>query len=113
MLAAAAVGAGAFGAHALRQSATSADLNIWRTAAVYLLVHGIAVACLGASKRSELKWPILLLAAGSTVFSASLFSLVLTDTRALGAVAPVGGALMIIGWLFAAVVLMRGTIHGQ
>jgi uncharacterized membrane protein YgdD (TMEM256/DUF423 family) len=45
------------------------------------------------------------------VFSFSLFILVATDERWLGAVTPIGGVLMISGWLLAAVMFARGTMQ--
>jgi uncharacterized membrane protein YgdD (TMEM256/DUF423 family) len=81
------------------------------TAANYLLIHGVALFAVGLSGSSQLKLPGLLLLCGSVVFSFSLFILVLANARWLGAVTPVGGALMIAGWIFAALALSRGTIR--
>ena len=56
-----------------------------------------AVTLVAASQR---KVPAAaLLAAGTVVFSGSLYALVLTNVKALGAVTPVGGLLMVGGWL--------------
>ena len=106
-----AVAAGAFGAHALQDGISTQDLETWRTAAQYLLVHGVAVVAIGLSDRDAMRAPALLLLVGSIVFSFSLFILVLGNIRWLGAVTPVGGVLMISGWLLAAITLARGTIR--
>lgn len=37
--------------------------------------------------------------AGMTIFSGSLYSLVLTEEKKFGAAAPVGGVALILGWI--------------
>ena len=41
--------------------------------------------------------------AGVVIFSGSLYALALTGTKALGAVAPVGGLLLMAGWVTLAI----------
>ncbi len=100
--AALAVGLGAFGAHGLRDSLTPERLDVWRTAAHYHLVHSVALVAIAAAAgtpfglRSTSLWLILV---GIVVFAGSLYALCLTDTRALGAVTPIGGLAFIAGWL--------------
>ncbi len=97
-LAALAVALGAFGVHALSGTVTEARLATFETGVRYLMYHGFGLVLVGLARpASRLVAPVML--AGSLVFSLSLFLLVLTDTAWLGAVAPVGGALMIAGWL--------------
>lgn len=102
ILAAAAVAAGAFGAHALKGRLGQADLDIFETAVRYHLIH--AVALLAVAWTVD-RWPggmaplaATLLIAGILVFSGSLYLLVLTGPRWLGAITPVGGVLLIAGW---------------
>ncbi len=104
LLAGLAVAAGAFGAHGLKSSVTPEHLEVFKTGAQYLLVHSIAVVSLGLAGRDlrGLKIPLILLVAGSMIFSASLFILVIAQIRVFGAIAPIGGSLMIAGWLSAA-----------
>lgn len=111
MLAAVAVAAGAFGSHALSGKISAQDLETWRTASQYLLIHAVALVAIGLCGRDALKIPALLLLTGSIVFSLSLFVLVISDVRGLGAVTPIGGVLMICGWLLTAITLARGTIQ--
>lgn len=103
-LAGLAVAAGAFGAHGLKSSVTPEHLDVFKTGAQYLLVHSVAVVSLGLAGRDlqKLRVPLILLVAGSMIFSASLFVLVIAQVRAFGAIAPIGGSLMIAGWLMAA-----------
>ena len=98
-----AVAAGAFGAHALRARLTPADLEIFETAARYQMYH--ALALLGVAWAFT-RWPGgaataagWLFLAGTVVFSGSLYLLVLTGQRWLGAVTPLGGVALLAGWL--------------
>ena len=92
--AAAAISAGAFGAHVASGSA----VELLKTGASYQLVHAVAVFIAGRHYPA----PSRLLLAGSAIFSFSLYALALGGPRWLGAVAPLGGSAMIIGWLWMA-----------
>ncbi len=97
-LAALAVALGAFGAHALAGTVTEGRLATFETGVRYLMYHGIGLVLVGLARPvNRLIAPLML--AGSLIFSLSLYLLVLTDTGWLGAVAPIGGALMIASWL--------------
>jgi len=95
--AAIAVGAAAFGAHA----ASSAKAAEWlQTGGHYQLTHAIAALLL-------IRWPMLLrpallLLVGSALFAATLYAMALGAPRWFGAITPIGGALMIAGWLWTA-----------
>ncbi len=97
------VAAGAFGAHGLKRLLAPDLLDVWRTAAHYQLIHGVGlllVAALWARLApAPAAWAGGLMLAGLIVFSGSLYALALTGIRALGAVTPVGGLLMILSWL--------------
>ena len=101
--AAIAVGAAAFGAHA----ASSAKAAEWlQTGGHYQLVHAVAALLL-------IRWPVQarpaqLLLAGSVLFAATLYAMALGAPRWFGAITPIGGALMIAGWLWAAWSFSRG-----
>lgn len=108
-LGALAVGLGAFGAHGLDVSPER--LETWRTGASYHLGHalaGVAAGVVGGLRSSRLAVVAgRLFVAGAVVFGGSLYALVLLDLPILGAVAPVGGLLMIGGWAVLAVALWR------
>lgn len=109
VLAGLAVAAGAFGAHALETVVTPERLGTFETAARYQMYGGLgllALAALAGGHPGVLRAAPPLLA-GALVFSLSLYTLVLTGAGWLGAVAPVGGALTILGWLWAALALLR------
>lgn len=97
------VAAGAFGAHALRARLSPNDLDIFETAVRYQMYH--ALALLGVAWAAG-RWggPAVhaagwLFVAGTIVFSGSLYVLVLTGPRWLGAVTPIGGVAFIAGWV--------------
>ncbi len=92
--AAIAIMAGAFGAHAANGSA----IDWLKTGASYQLVHAVAVIVMGRHNPG----PSRILLAGSLILSFSLYALALGGPRWLGAVAPLGGSAMIIGWLWMA-----------
>jgi uncharacterized membrane protein YgdD (TMEM256/DUF423 family) len=92
---------GAFGAHGLQRRVTDPKvLQTWGTAANYQLIHSIALL-VASQHRSPL--PARLFASGILVFSGSLYALVLSDVKVLGAVTPVGGLLLVGGWVALAV----------
>lgn len=96
----AAVAVGAFGAHGIADPQAKAWIA---TGASYGLAH--AAAALWASDRHATV--ALLMAAGALVFSASLYLLGLGAPRWIGAVAPIGGLMMLAGWALLIVQLLR------
>jgi uncharacterized membrane protein YgdD (TMEM256/DUF423 family) len=96
------VALGAFGAHGLKSILVANEaLSTWQTASQYHLLHAVVLLCLSWRKNPP-PAAFWLLAAGLTLFSGSLYVLALTGIRALGAVTPVGGLLLILGWLLLA-----------
>ncbi len=90
-----AVALGAFGAHGLRARVAPELLATWATASNYHLAHAlatVAAGCCGADTAGAL------LLGGSALFSGSLYALVLTGNKKLGAVTPIGGLVLIAGW---------------
>jgi uncharacterized membrane protein YgdD (TMEM256/DUF423 family) len=90
---------GAFGAHALKPLLEVHHAReIWSTAVLYHLVH--AVALLWVAERIPgrgkcfLCWTL-----GVALFSGSLYLLALTGITWLGAVTPIGGLLLVSGWV--------------
>jgi uncharacterized membrane protein YgdD (TMEM256/DUF423 family) len=107
------VALGALGAHALKDRLTSDALSTYETAARYQLYHALALL---AVAYAVARWPVSnlptiagwLFVAGIALFSGSLYLLSLTDVRWLGAIAPLGGAAFIAGWLCLALAVWRG-----
>jgi uncharacterized membrane protein YgdD (TMEM256/DUF423 family) len=106
LLAALGIALGAFGAHALQRMLEPRALEWWHTAVQYQMWNAIGLVALGAlAIRGGAA--ALLIGIGTLVFSGSLYTMALTDVRWLGMVTPIGGALMIAGWLLAAWRLAR------
>ena len=99
VLAAAGVAFGAFGAHGLKTLLSPEALGWWQTAVQYQLWQAIGLVAIGAAPLARMRWSALMLIAGTLLFSGSLYALALSGARWLGAVTPVGGVLMIAGWV--------------
>jgi uncharacterized membrane protein YgdD (TMEM256/DUF423 family) len=95
------VALGAFGAHGLRDRLAPGMLEVYRTGVLYHLLHAVALLAvgLGADRLARPRAVATLFAAGVVIFSGSLYALALTGVGALGAVAPVGGLLLMAGWV--------------
>jgi uncharacterized membrane protein YgdD (TMEM256/DUF423 family) len=107
-----AVGTGAFGAHGLKSRVTPEMVAVFDTGARYQMYHALAlVAAAWAAARwpgPAVTWAGWLFVAGTVIFSGSLYALVLTGVKGLGAVTPVGGLLFLGGWLALAWGALRG-----
>ncbi len=102
-----AVALGAFGAHGLKNRLAELPdgaqrLEWWHTAAQYHLAHALALglvaflaARLGGGLPRTAGWAFQ---AGIVLFSGSLYAMTLSGVRALGAVTPVGGLALLVGW---------------
>ncbi len=107
-----AVGAGAFGAHALKARLAPDLLATWQTAVLYHALHalglfGIALVMFHWPERADLALAGWLMVAGIVLFSGSLYALALTGTRALGAITPLGGIAFLAAWLVLAWAALR------
>ena len=102
VLAAAGVALGAFGAHGLKALLSPEALGWWQTAVQYQMWHAIGLVAIGAAPVTRIRGPAWMLAAGTAIFSGSLYAMALSDARWLGAITPVGGVLMIAGWAWLA-----------
>ena len=89
--AAMAIAAGAFGAH----SAQGPAVELLKTGGFYQLIHAVAVLVI-LQRFPSAAWLLLI---GSLIFSVSLYAMALGSPRWFGAITPIGGMVMIIGWL--------------
>ena len=113
LLGALSVALGAFGAHAL-ESRNSTDLiQTYETAVRYQFFHVFAlfavVMAIGRWPQNSLA-PIAgwLFITGIVLFSGSLYLLVGSGIRWMGAITPLGGVALIAGWICLAIVAWRG-----
>ncbi len=102
ILALLAVGAGAFGAHALRSRLSPDMLTTFEVGARYHMYHALGLL---AVAWAATRWPGgavtaagWLFLVGIVLFSGSLYLLSLTGQRWLGAITPLGGAAFLVGW---------------
>lgn len=98
--------AGAFGAHGLEARLDERGLELWETAAKYLMYGGFGgiLAGLAAVARpsASLGSAGLVLMAGGVVFAGTLFAMALGAPRWLGAITPLGGLGLVVGFLWLA-----------
>ncbi len=97
------VALGAFAAHALHDRLESAgQLANWETAVRYQVWHALALVLVGIlrERRGGLGFSAWAFAAGTLLFSGSIYCLALGVLRSvMGPVTPLGGALLLAGWL--------------
>lgn len=95
---------GAFGAHALQSVLTEAQQNTFETAVRYQMYHALALIVLSVSAKAfhpkKWYWGMILLVAGTGVFSISLYLYVATSLRMFAIITPLGGSALILGWLW-------------
>jgi uncharacterized membrane protein YgdD (TMEM256/DUF423 family) len=113
LLGAAGVALGAFGAHGLKTRVGVELLVVFETAVRYHLIHALAIIAVAWSAD---RWPGTvtdtagwLFVFGILIFSGSLYILVLTGQRWLGAITPVGGVALIAGWCTLALAAWRSA----
>jgi uncharacterized membrane protein YgdD (TMEM256/DUF423 family) len=100
ILGAVGVALGAIGSHVIKSRVTPERLETWKTGVFYHLAHVLALAlALALAEKIDVKWCKRLWLAGILIFAGSLYLLVLLDLRIMGAIAPIGGSLLILGWL--------------
>lgn len=95
-----AVALGAFGAHVLEDILSSSELSTYETAVRYQMYHALALLLLSLMPNTS-KWVRYAgysFLAGVLIFSGCLYLLVFTGLSWLGAITPIGGVLMIVGW---------------
>ncbi len=95
---------GAFGAHALRPMLeASGRFDTFETAVRYQFYHALALLVVGIlSQNSEeklIKYSGIFLLAGLIIFSGSLYTICFSGITSFGIIAPIGGILLVIGWL--------------
>ncbi|MCF8259021.1 MAG: DUF423 domain-containing protein [Flavobacteriales bacterium] len=107
---------GALGAHALKELLPEAQMAGFETAVRYQVYHTFAVlltVVLARQFNVSLLLPLWLFAFGTLLFSGSIYVLAtlplhhIEELRILGPVTPIGGMLLISGWLSLAFAFVR------
>ena len=102
---------GAFGAHGLESRLDERGLALWETAARYFMYSGFGVVLIGLVARGGqargFDWAAGSLVIGTLIFSGTVAILALGGPRWLGAVTPIGGLLMIVGFVVFAWVALK------
>jgi uncharacterized membrane protein YgdD (TMEM256/DUF423 family) len=105
------VAAGAFGAHALSTRLAPERLSTFEVAVRYQMYHALALIAVAWATTRWQATPIViagwLFVAGVVVFSGVLYGLALGGPRWLGAVAPIGGLTLLLGWTLLAWGVLR------
>jgi uncharacterized membrane protein YgdD (TMEM256/DUF423 family) len=102
-----AVALGAFGAHALSDILEkNGYADIWETGVHYQMFHAIVIVVIGALMSKHVIGNVKSLRVAGTamligviLFAGSLYALALTKITILGAITPIGGVSMLIGWI--------------
>jgi uncharacterized membrane protein YgdD (TMEM256/DUF423 family) len=103
---------GAFGAHWLKgelprrglsETEQRNQLDNWDVAVRYQMYHALALIAIGVIPTTTgsvaLRVAGVLFLVGIIIFSGSLYALVLSGIKVLGAIVPIGGVAMIAGWI--------------
>lgn len=107
LLAGIAVILGAFGAHALDGRLDPDALDAYTTAVRYQMWHALALALWAATGGPRaVGWLFLI---GTVLFAGSIYGLSFDGPAVLGPVTPLGGLVLITGWMAWAVTLFRSA----
>ncbi|MFC4075353.1 DUF423 domain-containing protein [Salinithrix halophila] len=107
-----AISLGAFGAHGLEGKVSDRMLSNWQTGAHYHMIHALALLFIGLLIDKIGPSPLVnvggwLILAGIVLFAGSLYVLVLTNIKVLGAITPIGGISFLTGWICIAIAALR------
>jgi len=99
---------GAFGAHGLGNLLSSGEIETFKTGVTYQMYHALLLLILGSVKsipEEKKKLVYYFIVVGIVFFSFSIYllatnSLTGFDFTSIGFITPIGGILLILGWLF-------------
>ena len=104
---------GAFAAHSLKNSLSPYTISVFEKAVFYQFINAfgiIAITLLASNNFLTIKSatsPLTLILAGTVIFSGSLYLLAITDLKWLGMITPIGGVLMILGWILVSYLIFK------
>ena len=113
ILAALAIGLGAFGAHSLNEIVPAETVNVFETGVRYQVYHSFALLVTAILferfPNKWIRWAGGAFITGIVLFSGSLYLLTALKAadqvglRGIGILTPIGGLLFIVGWIFLAI----------
>jgi uncharacterized membrane protein YgdD (TMEM256/DUF423 family) len=105
------VALGAFGSHGLKERLSTDMMSIYQTGSDYHLIHAVALLGIGILARQmdskAIKVAGIAMIFGILVFSGSLYALAISEVRILGAITPIGGIGLMVGWAALALAAMK------
>jgi len=108
------VAGGAFGAHALKARISEQMLANFDTGTRYLLAHAVALLVVGVLSGRDGVGDLTTVGGaftvGMVIFTGSLWLMALTGTRWLGAITPIGGTALLVGWVALGLAAARGQL---
>lgn len=95
---------GAFGAHALKKILSVDQLKSFETGVKYQMYHALILVILGFNFTNSMTSAYWCFTLGILLFSFSIYGLVLSDAKGtklkiLGPITPLGGLLLVSGWI--------------
>ena len=94
---------GAMSAHMLKDILEVKDIDRIQTAATYQIYHTLLIAMLAVyyryNQHKAIQQSVWVFVSGIVLFSGSLYLYTLTKIQTLVFVTPIGGILLILGWL--------------
>ncbi|MEA3353480.1 MAG: DUF423 domain-containing protein [Campylobacterota bacterium] len=114
LMMAAGIAIGAFGAHGLQPYLDEYGNIIYNKGVSYWFYNtaglfGVAFMSHLLPDSTKIKKGFYFILGGTLIFSISLYILALTHIKWLGAVTPIGGTSMIIGWVLCVIALCKDT----
>jgi len=94
-----AVALGAFGAHSLRDVLSKEMQEIFKTGALYHLVHSVIITSIGLLGNGKYNLAGWFLSIGIILFSGSLYFFSISTINIFAIITPFGGISFLIGWV--------------
>lgn len=103
---------GAFGAHSLKETLTAAQLKSFETGARYQMIHVLMLLFVNSmakiSEKNKKRITIIILT-GLVCFSGSIYAITFgVEAKQIWFVTPLGGLLLILGWILLGLSFFRG-----
>lgn len=109
------VALGAFGAHALKTVLNEYSQSIWDKAVLYQAIHALFLLLLPSFSNilagRDITISGYLVMSGVILFSGSLYLLALSGKKYFGAITPIGGVALLLGWSWLAFALFKATFR--